>query len=1123
MNERELFIAALQIDDDAQRAAYLDEACSGDAGLRERVEALLKAFTEAGSFLQQPALESSATVVEPAAEKPGALIGPYKLLQVVGEGGMGVVWMAEQSHPMQRRVALKIIKPGMDTRQVIARFEAERQALAVMDHPHIAKVFDAGTTDTGRPYFVMELVKGQPITAYCDEHCLTPRQRLELFVPVCQALQHAHQKGIIHRDIKPSNVLIAPYDGKPVVKVIDFGVAKATGQRLTEKTLFTEFGAVVGTVEYMSPEQAELNNQDIDTRSDIYSLGVLLYELLTGTTPLSRERLKQAAFAEMLRIIREEEPPKPSRRLSDSTDSLPSISAQRQMEPEKLTRLVRGELDWIVMKSLEKDRNRRYETANGLAADVERYLSDEPVQACPPSASYLLRKFVQRHKGLVATASLILIALLIAIAGTTWGLVQAERGRSAAEQARSGEASQRAEAVGNLYDSLVGEARALRLARVVGYREQAWQRLRQAAELGTPKRDLVQLRREAAACLGDFVGLDPTVLKDFGDRRISAIALHPRGHQLALGFTDGSLSLRGLPNGAEIARWSGHPGASIKSVAFDPDGKCCASAAADGTIVLGEPNIEGGWSCKWTSTIDLLDQSLPANSMTIVFTHDGKQLAGCSSGGSTIQFCLTADGQPTDRFEAPDKLSGSMALSPDGRLLAAGHRGNGEHAVRVWDIASGTVKEDLFPKLAQIADLKFSPDGKLLACGCDAGAAVFDTSTFQRQLFFLGGNIFDVDFNPDSQLLAGGTHGATRLWDLVTNRELATLLQPLAPEDPSWSDFVYSIALSQDGKTLVSASRRRIVLWNLAGATERVLLKRFAGGIPGVAFSPQGDLLASVSKDRSVTLWDPATGRLVRDLTGCQGEVQAVAFSPDGRLVAAGDWSKGESVRIWDVNTGRSLVALDPQLGEVWSVTFSRDGQYFAAGGEQGWIVWKFDKDRANGGVGAEPLLQVMTRQQIITGVGCLCFTPDGSLLAWVEFDRTFHLWDLVAACDRQAPVSKLGGWVRTLSRDFDTVERQEQGKWLRLWMSYDQESGEIWDMATGQKVAFDAPLSRELEVLPEKSKNWCRALSPDKTRWAVGNGDGSLALWDLTRVRARLNEAGLGWEQTISPPPAAK
>jgi serine/threonine protein kinase len=412
---RDVFLAAIKLPAE-EREAYLREACGNDQDLQRRVCTLLQAQAEIGSFHEGPAL----TVDQPITESPGTVIGPYKLLEQVGEGGMGTVWMAEQTEPIQRRVAVKVIKAGMDSKQVLARFEAERQALALMDHPNIARVLDAGytgvrsqesgvrgqqqggltpdpcrlTPDLGRPYFVMELVKGTPITKYCDDKRLSVRERLELFSDVCRAVQHAHQKGIIHRDLKPSNILIAPFDGKPVVKVIDFGVAKATGQRLTDATLFTGFGAVVGTPQYMSPEQAETNNQDIDTRSDIYSLGVLLYELLTGSTPLTKKRVKEAALLEVLRVIREEEPPRPSTRLS-STEELPSVAAQRHTEPAKLTRLVRGELDWIVMKALEKDRNRRYETANAFAADVQRYLNDEPVLACPPSVWYQFRKFVR--------------------------------------------------------------------------------------------------------------------------------------------------------------------------------------------------------------------------------------------------------------------------------------------------------------------------------------------------------------------------------------------------------------------------------------------------------------------------------------------------------------------------------------------------------------------------------------------------------------------------------------------------------------------------------------------------------------------------------------------------------
>jgi serine/threonine protein kinase/Tfp pilus assembly protein PilF len=436
---RELFLHAVGKLPPEQWEAYIAEACGVDSDLAQQVGGLLQVHREAGSFLDAPAPGLDVTLNQPPLERPGTQIGPYKLLQQIGEGGMGVVYMAEQAEPVQRKVALKVIKPGMDSRQVIARFEAERQALAMMDHVNIARVLDAGATENGRPYFVMELVHGVPITKYCDDNRLTPRQRLELFVPVCHAIQHAHQKGIIHRDIKPSNVMVTLYDGKPVPKVIDFGVAKATEQKLTERTLFTQYGTMVGTLEYMSPEQAEMSALGVDTRSDIFSLGVLLYELLTGSTPLSSKRMKEAAYAEILRLIKEEEPPKPSTRLSDSGEALASISAQRHTEPAKLSKLMRGELDWIVMKTLEKDRSRRYETAKDIAADVQRYLDDEAVLACPPSAGYRLRKFARRNKRPVLAALLVLGVLVAGIFGTTWGMLratfaEAEAVREAAEK-----------------------------------------------------------------------------------------------------------------------------------------------------------------------------------------------------------------------------------------------------------------------------------------------------------------------------------------------------------------------------------------------------------------------------------------------------------------------------------------------------------------------------------------------------------------------------------------------------------------------------------------------------------------------------------------------------------------
>jgi serine/threonine protein kinase len=453
MNRREvnaLFEAALALPPD-KRETFIASRCGSDAALRAEVLSLLSAHESAGEFLSEPTAGVLPEQVGADASSPelritrrmpgesmnftGAAVGPYRLRERIGEGGFATVYAAEQVQPIRRRVAVKLLKAGMDSGQVLRRFEAERQALALMDHPNIARVFDAGTTSPqqgGRPYFVMELIRGVPITQYCDEHRLEPRERLALLIPVCQAIQHAHQKGVIHRDIKPSNVLITVHDGVPVPKVIDFGIAKAMGGALTDRTIYTEFRQLIGTPAYMSPEQVAMGAIDIDTRSDVYSLGVLMYELLTGSVPFEATQLLQAGLVEMQRIIREVEPPKPSTRASTLGDQLTSIAERRRTLPDRLIRQLRGDLDWIMLKALEKDRVRRYDTVAGMALDLQRYLAGEPVSAAPPSAAYRLRKFVRRHRFGVAAGATIVLALILGIAGTTW---QAARAKAAERQA----------------------------------------------------------------------------------------------------------------------------------------------------------------------------------------------------------------------------------------------------------------------------------------------------------------------------------------------------------------------------------------------------------------------------------------------------------------------------------------------------------------------------------------------------------------------------------------------------------------------------------------------------------------------------------------------------------------
>ena len=434
----ELFNAAINKHTPEERAAFLEDVCADNPLLRATIESLVKAHDEAGTFLDSAAVDTEATRIgASSAEPPGTRIGPYKILQQIGEGGFGIVYMAEQEEPVRRKVALKIIKLGMDTKQVIARFEAERQALALMDHPNIATVLDAGATETGRPYFVMELVKGIKITDYCNRNRLSTQRRLDLFLQVCHAVQHAHQKGIIHRDLKPSNVLVTLHDSQPVPKVIDFGIAKATSYRLTDKTLFTELHQFIGTPEYMSPDQAEISGLDVDTRTDIYSLGVLLYELLTGTTPLDAKTLRQASLGEIQRIIREVDPPKPSTRVATLATAGAELARQHQADRRALIRLIRGDLDWIVMKAIEKDRTRRYETAHELAADVQRHLNHEPVLAGPPRVTYKLRKFVQRNRVPVVASSLVAASLVCGLVLATAFFLQASRERDTAQAAEA--------------------------------------------------------------------------------------------------------------------------------------------------------------------------------------------------------------------------------------------------------------------------------------------------------------------------------------------------------------------------------------------------------------------------------------------------------------------------------------------------------------------------------------------------------------------------------------------------------------------------------------------------------------------------------------------------------------
>ena len=979
------------------RADYLKQACDDDSVLRDRLDALLRAHDEERSFLESPPPGLAATIDSPLVEQPGQTIGRYKLLELIGEGGFGAVWMAEQREPVQRKVALKILKAGMDTRQVVARFEAERQALALMDHPNIARVFDGGATASGRPYFVMELVRGVPITRYCDEHQLTPRERLELFLPVCQAIQHAHQKGIIHRDVKPSNVLIAPYDGRPVPKVIDFGVAKATGQRLTEHTQFTGFGTVVGTLEYMSPEQAELNNQDIDTRSDIYSLGVLLYELLTGTTPLSRDRLKQEAFAEMLRIIREEEPPKPSTRLSQSKETLPSISAQRQMEPAKLKKLVRGELDWIVVKALEKDRNRRYETANALALDVQRYLSDEPVQACPPSAGYRLRKFVRRNKAALAVAASLSLLVAVTAIGASVAAIMLHVEQTATRHQLDLTRKAEKEGTNRLFHSLVAQARGNRLSRRLGQRFESLRVLEEATQLARrlnlPEEDFRELRNEVIACLSLP---DMRVAKECPSPPYlsSKVTVDEKLDRCAWADLQGNISVHQVAGDKEICRFqtgmsgawmefsvdgrflAAHDGDRVKlwklvgpeaelireepvsiNCAFSPDSRLFAVGHADGSIGLFD--LPSG---------KLLRRLAAGVSpqLALAFNPKGGQLAVGSP--TSVQVRDLETGKTCVEFHHAPEDWVQVAWHPDGKTVAVF---GGNWVVYLGDVATGkqTVKLEGFK--SDGIGITFNHAGDLLAStGWEGMLRLWDPHTGQELFRTPGSWLYERHFSPDDHLFAADRKDdKLRLWEVLTSRAYRTLVR-----DPVLGKGVYQrCAFSPNGRLLVAEMEDGLGFWDRCTGAPLTFVRLDSPSC--IIFEASGALLTAGSG--SLFRWpiqpDPASSGLVRIGPPQQLPLPAVwsalACTPDGRVVAnAQFWG----ALVWRRDRPDQLIRLTPHHDARY-VSVSPDGRWVATGSHEngGAKLW----DAATGRL----VMDLMPPTPFAVRVG---FSPDGKWLA---------------------------------------------------------------------------------------------------------------------------------------------
>ena len=1151
-NEREIFLEALEQPTLEQRAAYLDRACGRDQRLRAAVEGLLGNHKQ-DTFLETPVVDGprpataakgpGGTVrIGSVAEHAGDRIGRYKLLQQIGEGGCGVVYMAEQEEPVRRRVALKVIRLGMDTKSVIARFEAEQQALAMMDHPNIAKVLDAGATETGRPYFVMELVRGIRITDYCDQNHLPTGERLQLFIQVCQAIQHAHQKGIIHRDIKPSNILVTLHDGLPVPKVIDFGIAKAIERRLTDKTLFTEFQAFVGTPAYTSPEQAEMSELDIDTRSDLYSLGVLLYELLTGQTPFDPAHLLRSGLDEMRRIIREEEPIPPSTRLNTlGVAQATALATTRQAKMPALVHLVRGDLDWIVMKCLEKERTRRYPTANDLALDIQRYLRNQPVLARPPSAAYTIQKFVRRNKVAVAAGAIVTLVLALAAVVSSWQALRATRAehqesrlRRTAEEAQQAEAKQRRRAeleelaaLRRAYNSdmnLVPQALAANnYGRVIDLLNR--QRPNLNSQVPKPKtQSEPDFRQWEWRYFWNQSQSDAAFALPQQSNSINGLAISPDGRFMVSSSMRGTLKLWDLFRRAEVTAFRERTfGPAV--FAFSPTEDRFAAAVSGGP----RRTVLKVWA---VATREVAAESACEGGVeSLAFSPDGTKLfiLGQDMAIQVWDFKKQPLAVQT-QIELPRERSRRVALfSPDARYLAIGDE-NGR--IRLIDLATGAETNSLTAFDGEIASLAFSPDGALLAATArftHTAIKLFSTQTGAEAGQLLGhvSWVRGLTFTADGRrLVSAGADQTVRIWDIQERRELAALRGHLSE--------VSCVAVTPDGKTILSGCKDGTLFgWDAQRPDRKKPFETLPVRVADLQFFPDTQGMLSLNADGTVSLWDPATLQKTERITALGSDVARLIVSPDCARLYAGtrqgdiqvlDWTARLVITNLSGFSGRGFPGGPPGHGPFGGRNFAfgpvgliDNGRTLVTAGSDSTIrlwdtaswqskgAWKVNAAKPGEGPPFFPAQIALSRDERFLLVGGLAgfdfrslldghtessltnqnrgvsgtaFSPDGNLLAVSSMEGAVHLWDL----SEHKIVDVLRGHLLGVH----AVAFSPDGQRLASG-SVGNEAVKLWDVATRHEVATLAGEGSIFSLVK---------FSPDGNLLVAVNAEGKAHIW---------------------------